>query len=113
MTVLNLKTIPTFSWDKMAHFPISGVFRNRAEFNKAVLNLADGISRPRGTGTVSIPGNAQIELLDTFNNQYVVTGIQHSVDSVTKRFGTQLTLELFIEYQSEGDFVQLGAPQLT
>jgi len=97
LSLIRVSTTPVFSWDKMMFFPIPGVFRSMGEFNKSVLQIIKGVARPRSAGQVSIPGNAQIELLDRFNSNWIVTSVAHTADTQSKNFLTNLGLELFVE----------------
>lgn len=105
MLGFKLDTYPEFEFEKMKHYAVNGVFRTKAEFNRAALRVARQTSRPRATGSVSIPGNSKIELLDTFNKNWLVVSISHSVDTQAKTYRTNLALE----YLLQGDVTGLAA----
>lgn len=102
LMTLRLDTNPFFAWDKMMFYAINGVLPNQAEFNRVALQISKGAARPRAAGKVTIPGNAQIELLDTFNLEWFIAGISHSVDTQKKTFKTSLSLELILTGEATG-----------
>lgn len=102
LMTLRLKTVPDFPWDRMAHLPINGVFSTQGEFNRVAYQQAAAIVRPRASGSTRIPGNATIEILDTFNENWVVTSINHSVDTQRKTFTTELGLEFMFPVEPVG-----------
>jgi hypothetical protein len=83
-------------WDKMAHYAIAGVLRSQAEMNRIALRAARGVARARVTGSVTIPGNAEIELLDVFNGEYIITAVSHQADTQAKSFRTSLQVERIV-----------------
>lgn len=107
--IINLVTDPEFDWSKMAFYPFSGVFKDIDEFKRAAKIFAGAVSRYRSSGSIEIPGNAEIELLDTFNNDYVVTSIAHNIDTQQKTFRTSLTVERLtsINPQPVGELIVL------
>lgn len=97
--LIKVDTDPVFPWSKMMHYAINGVIRSQAEFNRIAAQIAAGVARPRATGTVSVPGNADVELLDTFNDDWVITSISHNIDTQSKSWTTDLSLELILKPQ--------------
>lgn len=96
LVTLRIPTIPAFPWSKMMFYVVPAILKP-ADLKKMAAQISKGISRPRAAGSVTIPGNANIDLLDTINGSFVVTGITHNVDINSKRFGTTLNLELLGE----------------
>jgi hypothetical protein len=106
-----LATTPEFPWDKMALYVIPGTL-SVPDFQMAAARIAFGLTRPRGSAHVTIPGNADIELLDTFNNAYVITEVTHSVvvgPGAQKVWSTSLSLELRVEMLPPPDSEGVGA----
>jgi len=95
MVGLQFATTPSFSWSKAAFIVIPGIVQPN-QLNLSAIQVALDVQRPRATGSVTIPGNANIELLDTFNLNWLVTSIQHEVDCVGKRWSTTLSLEYVV-----------------
>jgi hypothetical protein len=94
---IRLNTTPNFAWDKMMFYAINGVLPTQAEFNRVAIQISKGVARPRATGKVTIPGNAKIDLLDIFNDNWIITNISHTVDVQSKRWTTNLSLELLVD----------------
>jgi hypothetical protein len=88
-------THPEFKWDKMAFYVLPGIMK-LAEMKAAAKKIIQSFTRARATGSVTIPGNAQIELLDTFNGSYVVVQVSHNVNMQSKTWTTSLALELLL-----------------
>jgi len=95
------QTVPKFGWDKMLFYVIPGVVKP-GDVNREAARIARTVARPRATGSVSIPGNAAIELLDTFNKDWVITGLTHAIDTEAKTWSTNLQLEYLIGVEFEG-----------
>lgn len=112
MVRVSLDTNPHFDWSRMAHMPLRGILKTEGEFIKAVIQVAKGISRPRASGSTSIPGNAEIDLLDTFNKDWVVTQITHSVSTQSKRWTTSLGLEYYTDFEPSGTITSNPLPNL-
>lgn len=110
---LDLDTNPEFAWDKMMFYVINGVLPTQAEFNRVALRIAKGVSRPRAAGKVTIPGNAEIELLDTFNTNWVVTQISQNIDLQAKSWHTSLGLELIADTPLSGEVTILPIESLS
>jgi hypothetical protein len=89
---MRANTFPEFPWDKQAFYVINGIVTMRHLAAQAQ-RILFGFTRCRAAGSVSIPGNAQMELLDTFNTLWGITQITHSIDTQQKTFTTQLGLE--------------------
>ncbi len=89
-------TNPSFAWDKMEFHVINGTLTPQA-FALASARIVFGLTRARATGQVVVPGNADIELLDTFNGGWVITTINHTINlGKQKDWRTTLGLELFV-----------------
>ena len=95
MLALQQQTTPKFEWSKMMFYAIPGIIQAN-QLKLAAAQFLKGVTRPRAAGSVTIPGNAEIELLDRFNGAWVVTGITHNVDTQAKTFQTQLNLEFLM-----------------
>jgi hypothetical protein len=96
MLSVNLDTYPTFAWAKMAVYAIPQMVKDVNELQRQAVQIAKGQSRPRSSARCKIPGNAQIELLDTINYKWIVTSISHQVDLQRKTWSTDIGVELFI-----------------
>lgn len=113
MLGFRLNTYPEFEFDKMMHYAINAIFTSKAEFNRAAIRIARQVSRPRATGAVTIPGNSKIELLDTFNTNWLVVNISHSVDTQGKTYRTSLSLEYLLQGDVTGQAAYLPLPVVT
>jgi hypothetical protein len=107
MVRVPLKTYPTFPWAKMGVYTIPQIVRDTNELTRLAIQIARGQSRPRATARCKLPGNANIELLDTINNKWIVTSINHSGDSQRKTWSMELGVELFVPAD-----VAIGQPQV-
>ena len=105
-----LETYPEFSFDKMATYAINAIFRSRGEFNRAALRVIKGMARPMARGSIRIPGNADIELLDTFNKDWLIVSISHSIDTQAKTFFSDLALEYIRKGDIQGQAAYLPLP---
>jgi len=94
-------TTPFFPWDKMLFYVIPGVVKP-GDVNREAARIARSVARPRATGSVTIPGNAAVELLDTFNKSWVITGISHAISTESKTWTTNLQLEFLMGVEFEG-----------
>jgi hypothetical protein len=92
---VNLDTYPKFEWKKGALFAIPQIVKDASEFQRQAIRIAQGQSRPRSSARCRIPGNAQIELLDTVNGKWLVVSISHQVDLQRKTWSTDIGVELF------------------
>jgi hypothetical protein len=97
-----LKTTPEFPWDKMMFYVVPGIIK-QGDLNRIAAKISEGVSRPRAAGNVTIPGNANIELLDTVNTIGLVVGISHSCNTQSKEWSTTLNLELLAQGDDGGD----------
>jgi hypothetical protein len=106
-------TYPEFKWDKMA-FHVLPIKVTEGELKMEAVRVAKAVSSPRGTGSITIPGNAQIELLDSVNEKLAVVGISHNIDLENKVWTTSLELEFMVDLGSdkpvEGEPPQDGNP---
>jgi len=106
MIPIRPETSPTFPWDKMLFYPLPGIVE-RPQLQKEAARLAGLLNRPRATGSVTIPGNAEVDLLDTFNTSWQVVGVSHSIDLTSKRWTTTLSLE----YRVQSTPVSITGPE--
>jgi hypothetical protein len=88
-------TEPYFPWSKMMFYVLQGIL-DKGKLKRAAREIAKGVTRPRATGSVTIPGNANIELLDTFNGAWAIVSITHNGDLQSKNWTTSLSLELIM-----------------
>lgn len=95
MVALNLNTYPEFAWSKMMFYRLPGIV-TKTQLRIAANRLAQGLNRPRAAGTITIPGNANIELLDRVNGAWAVTSVSHTADTQAKTFTTVLGLEYLV-----------------
>jgi hypothetical protein len=106
-----VETFPTFAWDKMLFLVVPGII-TPAQLNLIAARLITIESKPRATAQTTIPGNANIELLDTFNGNYIVTSVNHNGDFQSKRWTTSLGLELRLASlftpQTGGQLILMG-----
>jgi hypothetical protein len=93
---VNMDTYPTFAWSKMAVYAIPQIVKDVNELQRLATRISLGQSRPRSSARCKIPGNAQIELLDTINGKWLITSISHQLDLQRKTWSTDLGVELFI-----------------
>jgi hypothetical protein len=93
---VNLKTYPEFAWKKGALYAFPVIFRDMNELKRIAIQIAQGQSRPRSQARCKIPGNAQIELLDSINGKWLVTSISHQIDLQRKTWSTDIGIELFV-----------------
>lgn len=92
MVALTRPTIPAFAWSKVSFFAVPGIIQ-RPFLKMTAAKIASIVTRVRAQGSVTIPGNANIELLDTINMAWAVVQITHNVDLQSKTFSTNLQLE--------------------
>jgi hypothetical protein len=93
---VNMDTYPAFAWKKGALFAIPQIVKDVSELQRQAVRISLGQSRPRSSARCKIPGNAQIELLDTINGKWIVVSISHQVDLQRKTWSTDLGVELFV-----------------
>jgi hypothetical protein len=103
-------TNPNISWSKLLVVPLASFF-TETELNKMAYRQAKQAQSILWNGTTTIPGNLGIKLLDTFSSnpalsggdstlsddetmkgEFLISGITHNVDIVSKNFTTQLNL---------------------
>ena len=96
MLSVNLETYPTFAWTKMAVYTIPQMVKDINELQRQAVQIAKGQSRPRSLARCKIPGNSNIELLDTINHKWLVVSISHQIDLQRKTWSTDLGIELFV-----------------
>jgi len=101
--LVNPQTEPEFEWDKMGFYVIPGVVKP-GDIKREAARLQRLVSRPRAVGSVTVPGNAEIELLDVFNRFWTVTGITHDVDVDAKTWTTSVQVELLVGLEFGGGF---------
>jgi hypothetical protein len=89
------QTTPDFSWDKMLFYVVPGIVELK-DLQKEHRRIVSVASRCRAAGSVTIPGNSQIELWDTFNFTWLITGVTHAVDTEAKTWTTTLNLEYIV-----------------
>jgi len=102
LVVRRLNTTPVFPWSKMMFYVIPG-FLKQNDLNRAASKISEGVSRPRASGSVTVPGNAEMELLDTFNSDWVIVGISHNISTGQKIWTTTLNLELLAQGDPGGE----------
>lgn len=98
---------PLFPWSKMMFYAIPGILKP-GELQAAARKILKGVTRPRASASVQIPGNGQIELLDTFNSGWVITSVAHNVDTQSKNWRTTLSLELLTGQGGPGSSAASG-----
>lgn len=103
-------TNPNISWSKLVVTPMTSFFTEK-ELNKQTYIQAKRAQSILWNGNTTIPGNLGIRLFDTFSNnlsvsggtkalsddsemrgEFLVAGITHNVDIVSKNFTTQLNI---------------------
>ena len=92
-----IKTIPEFPWARQAVYTIGPIVQDIGELQRFARRIAQGIGRPRATARCQIPPNANIELLDTINTNWIVTSISHEADTQAKKWTMSVGVELFID----------------
>jgi hypothetical protein len=107
MMRIPLVTYPEFAWAKMGVYTIQQVVRDTEEVVRQGIQIATGQSRPRATARCRIPGNAQIELLDTINERWAVTSISQQVDTQRKTWSTEIGVEMIRPEIQVGDWDML------
>jgi hypothetical protein len=102
---VSMTSIPTFPWPRIGVYTIPQIVDSRAELIRLAYQMAKGIARPRSASRCQIPGNAQMELHDLINSNWLVTSISHNVDTQAKRWTMNVGVELFVDIG-----VNVGAP---
>jgi len=95
MIARQFATVPRFPWSKMMFYAVQGII-TRGQLRKAAIEITKGVTRPRATASITIPGNAQVELLDRFNGAWAIVSITQNIDMQAKTWSTQLSLELIM-----------------
>lgn len=104
-------TNPDISWSKLCVLPQTSFFTEK-ELNKIAYRYTRQAQSILWNGSTTIPGNLAIKLLDTFSNnpaltegealsddaemrgEFLISGITHNVDIVSKNFTTQLNISM-------------------
>lgn len=93
-----LDTDPQFAWTRAIFAGWPGIF-TREELERQLEEIKKRVSAFRWRGQMTVPGNADIELLDTIvvggddDNEFLVVSVNHNMDTQSKQWSTQMELE--------------------